>query len=262
MSIFFRALAAALMIALPICLALYLWRVQKQSWKLFSLGALAFISAQIIHLPVLFGLTFLFQQNVLPSPPKEYALYFNAVVLGLLAGLFEEVARYLFYRFVIKEARSYPQALMFGTGHGGIEAIILGVIVAITLVQMLALQNVDLKTLPLSADQLALAQKQVAEYWSAPATLILLAPLERIFALTLHLGLSVVVLRGFTQKNIAYLFFAIFWHALINGVAVVSLNWVGAYWTEAIIGGFAILNVIGLIWLRRSDAATPAPPLI
>jgi uncharacterized membrane protein YhfC len=258
MSIFLRALNGILMMLLPIALGFYLSRKMNQPWKLFGIGALTFIASQVVHLPLLYGLTALFQQKILPNPPKEFGLLFNAVVLGLLAGLCEEVARYLFYRFFLKESRTWSNALMFGAGHGGVEAILLGLLVIVTLMQMITLRNLGLESLNLPADQLALAQKQITDYWSAPDYAALLGALERVFAIITHLTLTVIVLQTFTRNNIAYLIAAILWHAIIDGVAVFAVGTVGPYWTEAIIAVFALVNLFLIFAFRSGDAASPA----
>jgi uncharacterized membrane protein YhfC len=259
MSIFLRALNALLMILLPVALGVFLARKANQPWKLFGIGALTFIASQVVHLPVLYGLTALFKAKILPSPPVEGSLIFNAVILGLLAGLCEEIARYLTYRFFLKGSRTWNNALMFGAGHGGVEAIILGLLVGVTLVQMIILRNTGLDSLNLPADQLALAQKQIADYWAAPDYTALLGALERLFAIITHLALTVIVLQTFTRNNVVYLILAIVWHAIIDGVAVFAVGTVGPYWTEVIIAVFALVNLFLIFVFRLGDAASPAP---
>ena len=61
-----------------------------------------------------------------------------AVFLGLSAGVFEETARYLTYRFWAKDARSWSRGLMLGAGHGGSEAILVGALAAVNFVALLA----------------------------------------------------------------------------------------------------------------------------
>jgi uncharacterized membrane protein YhfC len=259
MPIFVRSLNGVLMILLPIALGFFLSRKLRQPWKLFGIGALTFIASQVVHLPLLYGLTALFKAKLLPNPPVEWSLTFNAVLLGLFAGLCEEIARYLVYRLFLKEARTWGNALMFGAGHGGLEAILLGLLVIVTLMQMITLRNLGLESLNLPADQLAIAQKQIVEYWSAPDYAALLGALERLFALITHLALTVIVLQTFTRNSIAYLLLAIAWHAIIDGVAVFAVGTVGPYWTEAIIAVFALVNLILIFAFRSGDAASPAP---
>ncbi len=81
------------MIILPILLAFYLTRKFKLSWKLVLAGALTFIASQVLHIPLVYGLTALFNNGTLPPIPEAWTAIFNAILLGLLAGIFEETAR-------------------------------------------------------------------------------------------------------------------------------------------------------------------------
>jgi len=244
-------LNALLMVAMPVILCFLLARRFGAGWGLAGVGALTFIGSQVVHLPLLWGLDY-FVDRFVPIP-EEWGLLFNAVVLGLLAGLCEEVARYIVYRRFIPSARTWKQALMFGAGHGGIEAIILGVLAGLTLANMLVLRNMDLTTLPnVPADQLPLLQQQVADFWSAPWYLTLLGAVERVFALCFHLSATVLVLQAFTRHNVRWLIAAILWHAVIDGVAVFFVGTWGPYWTEGAIGIMAVFSLGIIVALRDS----------
>ncbi len=127
-----HALNGLLMVAMPIGLGLYLTRKLSLSWRLFWIGGTVFILSQVGHIPFNIVISLLFQRGVLPAPTLEWRLPFNAIFLGLSAGLFEEGARYLMYRYWTKEARWWGQGVLLGAGHGGAEAIILGVLVILT----------------------------------------------------------------------------------------------------------------------------------
>jgi uncharacterized membrane protein YhfC len=244
------------MILLPILLGFYLARRFNLSWKLFWFGALAFIGAQIVHIPVLYGLTALFQTGVLPAPPPAWTTAFNALVLGLLAGLCETTARWVLYKFILKKARTWPEGLMVGAGHGGIEAIILGVLAGISFFAMFALRSSDPSVLGVPAEQIGLARMQVSAYWSAPVYLSLLGFVERIFAVCLHLSLSVMVLRSVTHRQPLWFWLAVLWHALVDGVAVYLLPVLEPLALEGVIGIFAVLS-LGILFAMRPPL-TPA----
>jgi uncharacterized membrane protein YhfC len=216
-------------------------------------GALTFIASQVVHIPILYGLDYVIKQ-AFPSFPKEWALPFNAVFLGLLAGLCEEIARYVVYRRFVPTARTWKQALVFGTGHGGIEAIIFGVIACLTVAQMVALRGTDLSTLGIPAEQVPLVQQQLDTFWASPWYAGLLGALERVFAICFHISASVLVLQTFTRKNIAWLWLAVLWHAIVDGAAVIAVGTVGIYWTEAIIGVGALISLAIIFALRDRDS--------
>jgi len=241
------ALNFLLMIALPILLGAFLARQWGVRWSLFGIGMVTFIASQVVHLPLNAGLTALFANHILPNPPVTWKLPFNSIVLGLTAGLCEEIARYVVYRRWLTSARTWREALMFGAGHGGIEAIIVGVLAGLGFVNMVVLKNADLTIYNLSPEQQALTAQQIATYWSAPWYATLLGAVERLFSLTFHLAMAVVVLQAINRKNLWWLVLAIFLHALIDAVAVFAVSTWNVYWTEAIIGVFALVS-LGLIF--------------
>jgi uncharacterized membrane protein YhfC len=245
-----------LMVAMPVGLAIYLTRRFGLGWRIWLIGAATFILSQIGHIPFNQGLTLIFQRGILPAPPAEWRLPFNAVVLGLSAGLWEELARYGAYRWWAKDARSWRKGVLMGAGHGGIEAIILGILVVYAYAQMLALRGQDLSSLlgsRLTAAQLQALQAQLSAYWSAPWTATLLGAVERFFTIPVQITLSVIVLQAFVRGQFRWVWLAIGWHALVDAVSVFASNKIGIYWTEAVIGLVALLSLAILFALHRPE---------
>ncbi len=240
------------MVIFPIVLGIFLKKKFNLPFRLWWIGAATFILSQVGHIPFNAGLTTVFARGWLPSPPENWQLIFNAVVLGLSAGLWEETFRYLTFRFWAKDARSWGSSLLLGAGHGGIEAIILGVLVLVNYGAMNPLQIVDSSAL-IPADQMQLAQQQMNAYWSAPLYATLLGALERLFALSFHLSASVLVYQVFARKQIRWLWIAIAWHAFLDAVAVfASATW-NIYITEALLGGIAILSLLIIFRFRQPE---------
>ena len=236
-----------LMILMPVLLAVYLARKFGVSWRIWGIGCATFIFSQVGHIPFNYGLDYLFQ--FLPQFPEGVGLFLNSVILGLSAGLWEEIARYATYRWWARDARSWSKALMLGAGHGGIEAILLGLLVLLGFVNVVAATNMDLNA-ALPPEQAQLAQEQIQSYWSAPWYATLLGAVERFFALIIHLSLSVLVLQVFTRKQIRWLWLAVLWHALIDGIAVYTIVVWGPYETEAMVAGLALVSLAIILLLR------------
>lgn len=247
-----------LMIAMPIALGAFLARRLGQPWRLFFIGAATFIASQVVHLPLNLGLDRLFDAGVLPAPPEAYHLIFNVTLLGLTAGLCEEIARYLVYRFWIRAARHWRQALMFGAGHGGVEAIITGVLAGLSAINIVVLSQTDLSTLPVSAEQLAQIEASMATALGYPWFYPLLGALERLFAITLHLCLATVVLQAVRRRNLLWLATAILWHAFANALALYVLDQAGPYWSEAALAVVAAVS-LAVIFALREPPPEPAP---
>jgi uncharacterized membrane protein YhfC len=239
------------MILLPIVLAFYLTRKFSLSWKLVLAGALTFIASQILHIPVLSALTALFKNGTLPSVPPAWTLLFNALVLGLLAGIFEETARWVLYKFILKDAKTWNEGVLVGIGHGGIEAVLLGFIALTSVLGMISMRNAsDLSAFGISADQMALAKQQIAAFWSAPIHMAFLGLVERIFAICLHLSLSVMVLYSVAYRKPLWFWLALLWHAIVGGITVYLLPTVGALGIEGIVGVCAVASLLILVRMR------------
>ena len=252
------------MILLPILLAFILTRRFKLSWKLVFAGALTFIASQVLHIPLVFGMTAAFQNGILPAIPEAWALIFNAVVLGLLAGIFEETARFILYKFVLKKASTWNEGVVVGVGHGGVEAVITGALVAVTVVSMIVYKNVDPATIPgMQPDQAALMKQQVTAFWSAPVYMAFMGLVERVFAVCLHLSLSVMVLCSIVAKKPLWFWTALLWHAIVDAVAVFLVQKISTIGLEAVVGVMALASLGLMLYLRtkfpQPEAALTEP---
>ena len=201
MNIVARILNFSLMIAMPIGLAVFLVRKLKTEWYLFGIGTATFILSQVFHIPFNhWVLKPLVASLGLDFTQKGWQLAAMGVIFGLSAGLFEEIARYLGYRFWVKSDRNWGSALMYAAGHGGIESIILGILVLLSFIQVISLRGVDLASV-VGADQIELVQAQIEAYWATPWHLAILGALERLSTICFHLSATVLVLQVFIRKK-------------------------------------------------------------
>ncbi|MEI6102278.1 MAG: YhfC family glutamic-type intramembrane protease, partial [Eubacteriales bacterium] len=106
----------------PAILALVMIFRRKASWKAFVLGIAVFTVFQLFtRIPLLgilqnTGWFVLFEQ----TNTVAYIL-----ALAFTAGLFEEGGRFIGMRFFMKKNLSWNNGIVFGLGHGGIEAFVL-----------------------------------------------------------------------------------------------------------------------------------------
>lgn len=230
------------MILLPIIAWVYFSRNFKLSWKLVLAGGLTFIASQVLHIPLVAALGSFMEENT---------LLVNAVILGLLAGIFEETARYILFKMILKNSRTWKEGILVGLGHGGTEALLLGILAAVAFATMLTYRSIDLSTVPsIPADQVELAKQQVAAYWSAPPYMALMGFIERISAICLHVSLSVMVLYAVANKKPLWFWLALLWHALVDAVAVYVAQKVGILAVEGIVAIFALISLWIVFMLR------------
>src|SRR4030042_4466045 len=253
-----------LMIAMPIILGIDLTEKFHLGWKILLVGACIFILSQVFHLPFNSYLLNPLLTKIQSTVQGTSGQLIFASSLGLSAGVFEETARYVMYRWWVKDARTWRNGILAGAGHGGIEAIILGVLVMLAYMNLLAYRNLDLSKLNLTLDQLAIARLQIQGYWNAPWYATILGAVERMFTIPFHIAASVLVLQVFTRRPghqlLGWLGVAIFYHALMDAsVVFIASKW-GAYAAEAVLGGMAILDIVIIIALRQPEPeSSPLP---
>ena len=242
-----------LMIAMPVSLAIILTRNLKLHWRLFTIGAVTFVLSQVGHIPFNALINPVFNRIEFISLHPTIQLSLQAGFLGLSAGIFEEFSRYAMYRWWAKDARSWGMGLLAGAGHGGIEAIILGVLVLYGFLQITILSSVDVAQVVL-AEKVETVRSQVAAALSMPVYMTLLGAVERLFAILLHLACSLLVLQVFTRRKFGWVWLAVLWHALTDGVAVYAL---GAGFSplviEGVVGLFAIVSVVIIFGLHQPE---------
>jgi uncharacterized membrane protein YhfC len=131
---------------------------------------------------------------------------------SLTAGIFEETGRWLGYRHLLTVERSRRVGIMFGLGHGALEAVLLaGLPLGGLLVSwVLAAQG----RLPPSAAEAIGQQTASLDFWK-----IQLAALERASATAVHVGLALVVLQVWKRGGLGWLALAILLHFSINATA-------------------------------------------
>jgi uncharacterized membrane protein YhfC len=260
MDILFRCLNVAWMLTMPLALGVFLARRLKTGWRPYLIGVGTFLGSQILHIPFnSWLLSPAFDRLGLNPPWQGTGLIVAACALGLSAGVFEEGARYIVLRRWLRDARTWSQGVMFGAGHGGVEAVAVGVITLIALFQAVAYRDADLSSL-VPPDQLSAAQAQLAAYWEAPPSLIVLGSVERAIALCVQISLAVVVVRAVTRGNPAWLALAIGWHAFTDALAVFVATRYGPYLTEGVLAVVAFLSLGMLFKLRTPNPSEPDQP--
>lgn len=254
-------LSVILMIFLPAVFALLLRRKIAVPWLLFSVGALTFFVSQVVHLPLnaWLGDIGLISGEATPDLP----LWRSAIVLGLSAGLCEELARALGYAVLQKLRPGWMRlqdALMLGLGHGGFEAMIFGgVLVASSVSMLLPLVGKDLSLLNLTPAQLAAVKLQVDAFTRSPLDAVW-PLLERLLAIGIHVTLSILVWKAFARRQFRrdgyYLLLAILYHAAIDFAAVLLRQELSGN-TPLTLALLALVVVPGWVWalwqIRKAD---------
>ncbi|WP_225220869.1 YhfC family intramembrane metalloprotease [Bacillus norwichensis] len=233
----------------PIVLLIIFKKKFNISIKVFFFGVLtffvfAFILEQLCHA---FFLEWNKSTRALLENPWLYMLYG-----GLMAGIFEETGRYIMMKYALKKHREWKDGLAFGLGHGGIEAIlIVGINSVVMIVFAVMINNGSYDVFITGAAAEALAP--IYEQLTGSASFIqLFAGIERLGSLTIHMGLSILVLYGIKKGKKTYLLYAILLHAVIDfPAALYQKGIINIFVVEA----YLILLAIGFItWIVKSRA--------
>lgn len=251
----FMCISIAIVVLLPIALLLY-FRFRKHANILpFFVGCgvmllFAFILEQIVHSIVLSS----------PTGTKiQGSIWLMALYGGLMAGLFEETGRFLAFKTVLRSKRNNDaNALMYGAGHGGFEAMmLLGIAMINNLTWSILINsgNTEMITGKLSGEALTQAEQAIQALITTPSYQFLFGSVERVFAIVLQISFSVLV--WFAAKKLSSILLypaAILLHFLVDAVtAVMSGLGVPPIATEVVVGVMAVAAAIiaRTVWKRN-----------
>ncbi len=212
----------------------------KQPWQPFFFGCITFLVTAIILEPIL-------HQLVLSSAAGA-AIQSNIWLYGLYgafaATLFEETGRFLTMKFFLKKYHTQDDAgIMYGAGHGGFEAfMLLGVTMISNIAVSLACNSGALaaQTAGLDAASLAAVQNRVMQLCTTPAWMYGLGIVERLFAITAQIAMSMIMWRGVVKKNGGYIALACAFHFILDFASVIASSFIGAIGTEIVIAFIAV----------------------
>jgi hypothetical protein len=211
--ILLRLAFAIVALGTPTMLARYLHRRYATAYKLLAIGIFTFSGAfffQTIFFAVL--------GNPLFDTP-----FFGALAAGIIIGFTDIGARAFGYHQLARDVVYRPQAIMIGIGHS-LPFMVFNAIVSLAIIFGITDQNFDLNT--------------VSEFF---------ATLTRMIA---HITLSWIVLQTFLRNELAYLFQAVFFAAIIFGTEALIAN---AYNDPAVllILWWSLMSAISLTIFRR-----------
>jgi len=263
-----RFINGLIMIAIPLLLGIFLISRFDTKWRIWGIGALTFICSQVLHIPFnKWLLEPLMDWFGLQPEPNSMSLAVIGLLAGLSAGFFEETARLVVYKRWLLKARSWKEGVLFGAGHGGCEAILLGLLVLAGFFQMVALREATPESLSrlVSPDQVEATLTSIQAYWTTPWYESMLGSLERVSAIIIQISLAVLVLQVNRRGKSIYYWLAVLWHTIVDMTGVYGVYSWGMYIMEAVVMGLALISLGIIFALRTNDPppetiAEPMPP--
>jgi len=182
------------------------------------------------------------QIQLLTTHPALYVLY------GIFAaGVFEETGRLVGFLILRCRFTGVRTAISYGIGHGGIEAILLVGLTMIGNIVIAVLSNAGVLTGQIYQPAITTLSS------TAPAS-FLVGGVERIFAITIQLSLSILVWVAVTRRGHWWLFpLAILLHAVSDlPAACYQAGWLTIPLTESLTAVAAVaVAIYAATWLRR-----------
>lgn len=195
---------------------------QRKYLLAFAAGITAFAVSQLmLRIPLL-------------SLLNEWPMYFqwsleNPIWAGLFAavtaGIFEETGRWIMFQTAAKKKHSWADGVLFGLGHGGIEAVWVG--------------------------------SKMIPYLGNPAVTSMnrfMCGFERMSCLSIHVGLTMMVLKGVRKKSRKYYLLAILLHTAVDFPIVLIHGWT----LEGYVFLWGAAGVAFTLWCRTKMKYTEA----
>jgi uncharacterized membrane protein YhfC len=107
-------------------------------------------------------------------------------------------------------------------------------------------------------EQHPLVYAAIAQMIEQPWYALLLGAIERAFALSIHLALSLLVLQVFLRKQIRWLFIAVGWHALVDASAVIASSYITPLQVELVIGVFGVISILMIYLFKAPEPSKPS----
>jgi uncharacterized membrane protein YhfC len=248
---------AIMCFVIPIVL-LIVFRIKGADILPFFIGCAVFIVfAHVIEGAINFGVSL--------SPLWEKIsgnVFLYGIYGGLMAGLFEETGRFIAFKTVLKKRLGNDKnALMYGAGHGGIEAIMVVGLSYITYIVMIPLFKSGMLTESMPPEAMEQVVPMLEKIVSTPSTDFLFAIFERVLAISAHIALSVLVWFAAKRRDRAILYpAAILLHAAFDFIAVIASNYLPIWATEAILAVItaALLIIAAVVWKKSKEVPADA----
>ncbi len=238
-----------LMIMIPVGFTLYWHRKHKPQTNISYLiaGVIGFIVfARVLELGVHYFC-------ILVDNPVSRLINGNTVAYVLygtvMAGVFEECGRHFILKYIMKKNRTCENAVLYGIGHGGIEilAVLLPTMITYLAVAVLFSQgNVEnaLSSLKITEETASAALPSVQAAAAFDCGMMTINVIERLLAMLLHIGLTVIVFYGVLSARKGYLPLAILLHMLMDTFAALYQRNAMPLWTVEVWGAFWTVIVL------------------
>ena len=250
-----------LMIAIPVCFFICWRRKHKEQTKISWLiaGAAGFvISARMLEVGVHYFCI------VADNPVSRFINGNTAafVLYGItMAGIFEECGRLIILKYILKKNRTRENAVIYGIGHGGIEILTVflpAMILYLAIAVMFSQGDTEtaLKTLNITEETAAAALPSVQAAAAFDYAMMAMNAMERLLAMLIHIGLTVIVYYGVVNAKKLCLPAAILLHMLADTFPALYQRGILPLWAVemwAVFWTLMIMLIAAKLYKRMSE---------
>ena len=250
-----------LMIAIPVCFFICWRRKHREQTKISWLiaGAAGFvISARMLEVGVHYFCI------VADNPVSRFINGNTAafVLYGItMAGIFEECGRLIILKYILKKDRTRENAVIYGIGHGGIEILTVflpAMILYLAIAVMFSQGDTEtaLKTLNITEETAAAALPSVQAAAAFDYAMMAMNVMERLLAMLIHIGLTVIVYYGVVNAKKLCLPAAILLHMLADTFPALYQRGILPLWAVEIWAAFwtlMIMLIAAKLYKRMSE---------
>ncbi|MBQ2593855.1 MAG: YhfC family intramembrane metalloprotease [Candidatus Riflebacteria bacterium] len=222
-------LGAILSFVIPLLIAIVWKKKKKEPFSTILIGAAIFLLfALILEKPI---------QALVISKNYSLGLFLSshpillAFVFGLFPGIFEETGRLLAFKTLLKNRKNKETAISYGIGHGCFEAMAIMGMTYISYISFACMinsgtfVNIINQVKEKAPDQVETLYTQADQIAKTSIFLVGASIIERVLAILLQIGLSILVFYACKDKKKFWLFpLAIILHSLTDFTA--GLNYV------------------------------------
>lgn len=218
---------------LPLVLLILANRKLKANVTSFVIGCAVFIVFALFLESLLHSFVLNATGTLLTDNLILYGLYG-----GLAAALFEESGRLIAMKFFMKDSLNKQNSVMYGIGHGGIEAILLvGLTYISNLLSAVMINSGALQTSMelLEEEMQQTSFQQIKVLWEMPSWQFYMAGVERTLAIILHISLSVLVYKAIAGGSRKFWFLAFGIHFAVDFLTVIIAGLGAPIWVTELV---------------------------
>jgi len=248
-------------IGLPVALAVWLLRKYSSSWMLIVTGMITYAISELIHIPALNGLKLLFSNGTLPTPAAQWVPLLNGLVIGLLAGLVENILRWVGFKVNGKNSKPFRSGVALAIGHGGVELALVGILIAVNLGSVLFYNAGAQIAKGVATSTVQATLQQIASYWASPWYYSPISLFEHLVTFTLQFVASFMVWRAVAQRRPLWLLLAVLYQTVNEGIVTFlsGQGW-GLWEIEGILALFLLLNVLMIYFFWTNEGGLESEP--